>query len=551
MQHRVLFVLGIKGTMSEAELYVLRARLQGSILNKARRGALKLYLPIGFVYTDDDRIVLDPDLQVQDTIHFLLRTFQRTSSASATVRVFRQDQVPFPRRIRSGPRLGELVWGELRHDDVLRLLHNPCYAGAYVFGRTRTFKTVDGKTHITARPREEWQVVIQDAHVGYLTWQTYEANLRQLTFNSQAYAPARLASPREGPALLQGLVICGVCGERMTVRYHQRGGQRIIPDYICQRVGISEGRPPCQRIPGRELDAAVSAVLLTAVTPEAVALTLAIQAELVAQTAGAERLRRLEVERAQYEADLAHRRYRRVDPDNRLVAGVLEAEWNEKLAALTAAQQAAEHHRHVEQSHVSVQERQTMVELTRDFPRFWQDERTTAQDRKRIFRLLISDVTLRKGDTIEAHIRFKGGALQTLQVPLPPPFAQSRLTSDTTLTLLDQLLNDYTDAEVATELNARGERTFAGLQFAATHVAQLRHHHGLVDRYTRLRDRGLLTAEEIAGQWSVGVQTIWQWYRRGWIEGVRYNDRGSCLFRPLVAIPPQSRRRHTTATKTP
>jgi DNA invertase Pin-like site-specific DNA recombinase len=141
-------LLGLKGTMSEAELFMLRARLQGSILNKARRGALKLYLPIGFAYTDDDHIVLDPDRQVQETIRFLFRTFQRTGSAFATVRVFRADQVPFPRRVRSGPRLGELVWGDIRHDDVLRLLHNPCYAGAYVFGRTRTFRTVDGKVHV-------------------------------------------------------------------------------------------------------------------------------------------------------------------------------------------------------------------------------------------------------------------------------------------------------------------------------------------------------------------------------------------------------------------
>jgi hypothetical protein len=239
-----------------------------------------------------------------------------------------------------------------------------------------------------------------------------------------------------------------------------------------------------------------------------VELTLAIQAEVVAQTMEAERLRQLDVERAQYEADLAQRCYRRVDPENRLVAGVLEAEWNAKLVALAAAQEAAEHQRQAQQVRVSAQERQAMLELTCDFPRFWQDAHTTARDRKRIIRLLISDVTIQKGEAIEAHIRFKGGASRTIQVPLPPPFAQSRLTAAATLALIDQFLDAYTDGEVAAELNACGERTFAGLQFTATHVAQLRRKHGLKDRYSRLRTAGLLTVEETAAYWNVTVPTI-------------------------------------------
>lgn len=167
-------LLGLKGTMSEAELYVLRARLHGGILSKARRAALKLVLPIGFCYIDDNRIVLDPDRQVQDTLRLLFHTFERTGSASATVRSFRESQVPFPHRIRSGPHQGELVWGALAHHDVLRILHNPCYAGAYTFGRTRTSKTADGKIHITALPREEWHVIVPDAHDAYITWSEYE-----------------------------------------------------------------------------------------------------------------------------------------------------------------------------------------------------------------------------------------------------------------------------------------------------------------------------------------------------------------------------------------
>src|SRR5262245_16063823 len=434
-------LLGLKGTMSEAELYVLRARLQGGILNKARRAALKLYLPIGFCYTDDDQVVLDADRQVQDTIRLLFHTFERTGSATATVRAFRREHVPFPRRVRSGPHQGELVWNDLEHHDVLRMLHNPCYAGAFAFGRTRTRKTADGKIHITALPRDEWQVVVREAHVSYITWEEYEAHVAQLVANSQAYAPQRLHPPREGPALLQGLVLCGHCGERMPVRYHQRGGQRIVPDYLCQRAGIARGTPPCQRVPGRDLDRAIAQVLVEVVTPDTIAATLAVQDDVVARAAEAARLRRLQVERAQYEADLAQRRYLRVDPDNRLVADILEAEWNTKLRALAAARETAAQHRQQDQAQLSATEREAIVELPRAFARFWSDPRTPARERKRVVRLMIEDVTVQKTDSIVAHIRFKGGATRTLTVPLPPPFAQSRLTPSDTLAAIDRLLD--------------------------------------------------------------------------------------------------------------
>ena len=301
-------LLGLKGTMSEAELYMIRARLQGGIVSKARRGVLKLPLPIGLCYTDDERIVLDPHKEVQAAMRAVFATFAQTGSACATVRQFRQQRLAFPHRLRSGGHQGEVVWGTLQHHDVLRLLHHPAYAGAYVFGRTRTSKTADGKIHISAVPREEWSVVRYDSHDGYITWQEYERNQEQLAMNSQAYAPKRLAPPREGPALLQGLILCGRCGERMTVRYHQRGGRRIVPDYVCQRAGIAHAQAPCQRIPGAALDRAVAELLLKLVTPEAMALIAALQEEVVQRAQDAQRLRHLQGERAQYEADLAPRR---------------------------------------------------------------------------------------------------------------------------------------------------------------------------------------------------------------------------------------------------
>jgi DNA invertase Pin-like site-specific DNA recombinase len=523
-------LLGLKGTMSEAELYLIRARLQGGIVSKARRGVLKLVLPIGLCYTDDDRVVLDPHRQVQATIRAVFAAFRETGSASATVRQFRQQQVPFPHRLRAGGHRGELAWGTLQHHDVLRLLHHPAYAGAYVFGRTRTSKTADGKLHIAQVPRDAWPVVRYDSHDGYITWQEYERNQEQLAMNSQAYAPKRFAPPREGPALLQGLILCGRCGERMTVRYHQRGGRRIVPDYLCQRAGIAHARPPCQRIPGAALDRAVADLLLTVVTPEAIALVVAMQEEVGQRAEEAQRLRHLQVERAQYEADLAQRRYLRVDPDNRLVAQVLEAEWNAKLRELAAAQEAEAQFRQSDAHAVSEQDRQQLGEIPERLAQFWHHPETSARDRKRVVRLLIEDVTLLSAEQIVAHIRFKGGATQTIRIPLPPPFAQSRLTAPQTLEVMQQLLHDGTDAQTAERLNSLGYRTFTGLPFQAAHVAQLRRHHGLTGRYTTLREQGWMTAAEIAARCGISVAKVWRRYHQGHLLGTVYNDRGTCLF---------------------
>jgi hypothetical protein len=239
------------------------------------------------------------------------------------------------------------------------------------------------------------------------------------------------------------------------------------------------------------------------------------------------------VERAQYEADLAQRRYLKVDPDNRLVATVLEAEWNAKLRALEEARAIEEQYNQSDQHQVSVEERAEIREIPERFRQFWNAPKTTARERKRVVRLLIEDVTIQKAEQIVAHIRFKGGATQTMTVALPPPFAQSRLTAPETLAAIDRLLDEYTDAQVAGQLNQQGYRTFEGLLFHSLHVSQLRRDHGLVDRYTRLRAQGMLTAEELAHDHGVSAQTIWRWYRQGRIVGVRYNDRGSCLFPPF------------------
>jgi len=430
--------------MSEAELHVLRARLIGGVLNKARRGELKLPLPVGLTYDPLDRVVLDPDQQVQHAVRLLFTTFRRTGSASATVREFQAHELLFPRHVKTGPRKGELVWCALLFSRVLQILHNPRYAGAFVYGRHQTRPTPAGHEYRTV-PREEWAVLIRDAHPGYITWAAFEHNLERLLANAWAFGEERrrVGPPREGPALLQGLVVCGRCGERMTLRYHA-WRKRLIPEYVCQHQRIQREAPICQLIHGSALDAAIGELLVSSINPLALETTLAIQAEVEARAVEADRLRRQHVERARHDAELAQHRYLRVHPDNRLVADALEAEWNARLRELTDAQQTYERQRAAAQQTLDAEQRVAILNLANDVPRLWRDPRTPDRERKRLARLLLEDVTLLKTDHVAAHVRFKSGATRTLQLPLPVPIRLLSKTDPATVAEIDRLLDDHT-----------------------------------------------------------------------------------------------------------
>jgi len=320
-------LLGLKGTMSEAELYVLRARLRGGILNKARRGELRCPLPVGFVHTGA-RVVLDPDKQIQDSVRLLFQTFARTGAASATVKYFRQQGLLFPTRVAAGARKGELSWVPLSVSRAANALHNPWYAGAYAYGRGRWRKQADGRTRHERLPKSEWHALIKDAHPGYISWEEHERIEQRLQESAKALAWERRQSPpREGPALLQGRAVCGLCGNRMHVHYNLRRGGQLVPNYVCFGRGRGFGDPACQSIVGTEIDAAVGKLLVEVVTPMALDLALAVQQEITARLDEMDRLRHRQVERAQYEADQARHRYMQVDPANRLVADSLEADW--------------------------------------------------------------------------------------------------------------------------------------------------------------------------------------------------------------------------------
>jgi hypothetical protein len=521
--------------MSEAELHVLKARLRGGILSRARRGELKQMVPVGFVHDAQERVILDPDVQVQAAVRLFFDTFRRTGSCLAVVKEFHAKDLLFPRRLRSGAHKGELVWAELLHCRARQIIHNPRYAGAFVFGRTKHRRLPSGKYSSRQVPSGQW-ILLRDMHPGYITWDEYLSNLQRVKGNALAWSTERHRGPaREGTALLQGLVICGACGERMSVRYHSHHNAEI-PTYWCGRRPMHRGEIGlCQTVHGGALDAAIADIIIEAMTPLAIEVALSVQQELANRHEEADRLRRQHVERAKYEAELAQRRFLKVDPDNRLVADALEADWNAKLRTLAAAQEAYETAAATDMSVVSDSERAELMALATDFPRLWRDPHTPMKDKKRMLRLLIEDVTLTKGDTVHVDIRFVGGATRSLDLPLPKSCVELRTTDAAVVEEIDRLIDTYTDEEIADLLNERGVRTVVTAPWTAARIGRLRHIYKLTDRCTRLRAQGLLTPQEVAARYDVVVSTVHVWRRRGLLRAHPVNDRGDFLYE----IPPE------------
>jgi DNA invertase Pin-like site-specific DNA recombinase len=525
-------LLNMKGTFSEVELHVLRSRLRGGILSKARRGELKTRLPTGFVYDHNDKVIIDPDKQIQQSIRLFFDIFQRTGAAFATVKAFATDDMKFPCRMHLGPDKGKVKWQRLTSGRALSILNNPRFSGAYYYGRQRSRKNVDGSTTYFQVPRDQWLVLIKDAHAGYITWEQYEENLKRMRQNAIAYnLIGRKTPPREGPCLLQGLAVCGKCGQRMTIRYKYQRKGRIEPAYLCQRNRIERWESSCQYIPGAGIDEAIGNLLLESVMPLTLEVALQVQKELENRFNEADKLRKQQVQRAEYEANLARRRFMKVDPDNRLVADTLEAEWNEKLRHLQDAIDYYEDHRQKESEKLKSAQKKEVLKLAKDFPRLWKNPRTPAREKKRMIRFLIEDVTMIRGEeNITLHVRFKGGAKKTLTLPPPLKGWQYNATDPKIVQMVDELLTDHNYAEIATILDKRGYKSSQGNRFDRNVVKSITYKYKLKTRFARLRATGKLTADEVASLLGVTAQTVRKWGKEGTIKTYPYNDRNGCLY---------------------
>jgi len=454
---------------------------------------------------------------------------------------FRTEGVLWPRRITTGVRAGELIFAPLEHSRVLGILHNPRYTGAFVYGRTRQRKTVIGGQLRNRRlKREEWAVFLPNIHPGYISWEEFESNQAKLLDNANGYGDDRRKSPpREGAALLQGLVICGVCGLRMTVRYYTEHGHPI-PQYVCQRRGIQTAQRQCQHLLGTQIDQAVTELVLKAVNPASLDVALEVFEELRARQSEVDRLRRAQVQRAREEAELAQRQYLLARPENRLVVDNLERQWNEKLMSLSRAEEEYVRMSKSQPLTLTDEDRDRIHALASDIPRVWNDPRTPARDRKRMLRLLIEDVTLVKNQKIQIHIRWKAGATTSIERPLPLSAPDLVRTPAEIVELIRALATEKTDAQIAQTLNARYLRTGRKNSFARLIVRHIRLTYAIPSYAQHLRSQGWLTAPEIAAQMGVHFATAKRFAAEGVLRAVRADDRGEILFEPPTGPLPQA-----------
>jgi DNA invertase Pin-like site-specific DNA recombinase len=526
-------VLGMKGIMSEAELHVLRARLIGGIRNKAARGELRTGLPVGLVWGETDgEIRLHPDEAVVGVITAVFERFAVCGSVRATWLWLREQHLRWPLQtsgyLRGHP--SRITWVEPTYHAVHTTLTHPGYGGAYVFGRTRQHRYLgkDGQMRARQRriPQEEWEVLIPKHHPGFIDWDTYQANQARIGTNirPQAHKPGT-GAVREGAALLQGLATCGTCGRKLAVFY--RGPAKSTPGYYCQgSAELVDGRGARHmHVGGLAIDAAVAETFLAALQPAALQACLAAAQQLEAGHDAALAQHRRQVEQARYQAGKAERRYRAVDPDNRLVARGLETEWNTTLQALTDAEAELARRETARPTTLTAGEKAMILALGDNLGGVWSAPTTTDKDRKQLLRALLEEVniTLRR-DEAEPHaallLRWKGGAISELRVPLRRAQPKIR-TDEDTVELLRRLAVHYPDATIAGILNRQHRRTARGLSFTASRVQSLRHHYKIpcYQPSDQPAEGEPLNVTAAAKQLGIAASTLLRWLNDGFVAG--------------------------------
>jgi DNA invertase Pin-like site-specific DNA recombinase len=517
-------LLGLKGTMSQAELHFIRARLLGGKRNKARRGELRFPLPVGYVYGEEPGSVLvDPDQEVRSAVELIFKLFHQTGSAYGVVRHFAQEHLRFPKRAYGGIWNGKLLWGILKHTRVLGVLNNPCYAGAYVFGRYRGTKSLSRDGQIQSRsqkqPIDSWSVLIQDHHPGYIGWQQYLDN-QQILSQNQTNKPQQMlcSTAREGRALLQGLLLCGGCGRRLSPRYMGNGG--IYPIYGCTgRHQDTIYRQECIHIQADLVDRAVSRRVLEVLQPEQLEIALRALKELQERSEAIDRQWQMRIERLEYQAQLAQRRYEEVDPSHRLVAATLEQRWNQALQELQRLKDDHQKHRQQQGIELSAQQRAELLALAQDLPGLWQAQTTSARDRKRMLRLLIKDVTVEKRRLERKallHIRWQGGAVEDLAVDLPLPMPVRVRYQETIVAQIRTLAARMTDPQIAAALNQQPLRSAKGKVFTKSMIHWIRYRYGIPAPVLKRSQE--LTVKELARRLQVSISVVHYWIQRGHLE---------------------------------
>lgn len=520
-------LLGLKGTMAQAELHFLRMRLQGGKLNKAKKGELRFPLPVGFCNDEQGHIILDPDEEVRGAVAFVFRLFRETGSAFAVVQRFAESGLRFPKRAYGGAWAGQLIWGRLTHSRVLGILKNPSYAGMYVFGRYRYRVQINAQGEVRKRMQPlampDWRVRLQEHHEGYIRAEEFEQNLERLQKNCTHGEKTVLSGPaREGLALLQGLLLCGHCGRAISVRYTGNGG--IYPMYQCNwlhREGLAT--KDCLSFRCDVLDSVIAEEVLKALQPAELELALAALQELKTRDQAIMRQWQMRLERAEYDAALAERRYQEVDPSNRLVASTLEHRWNSALVQLQDLKKQAGEFQLQEARVATAEQKEKVLALARDLPRVWRAPTTQHKDRKRMLRLLIKDITVEKlvaqPKQLFVHIRWQGGASTDRSVPLPPNIADRLRYPANVVERVRDLAHSLTDAQIADQLNQEGVVSASGKLFTVSMIKWIRYRYKIP--VAKLKHPEELTVQQVVERFGVNPNVVYYWIEHGVIQARR------------------------------
>ena len=515
-------LLGLKGTMSEAELHMMKQRLVEAMRSKARRGAFRFRAAPGYVWNEAGRMVKDPDEQVRATIERVFQRFEQLGTVRAAHRSLIGETIEVP--VLSGP-AHHKQWKLPDEGYLYRMLQNPLYAGAYVYGKSRVEEVLDASQRpikrVRRREREHWPVLIRDHHEGYVSWEQFERNQRQIAANRKG---SSLGPAREGRSLLQGLLLCGRCGRRMHVSYGRRGRHLR---YLCadRRRQLQAGPGTCPDLGGMRVERAVEQLLLTALEPLGIEAMIEATAAHVRASESTRVRWEQQIERARYEVDLARRQYDAVDPANRLVARELERRWEVVLKAMEKVRREAEAHLQAFERPLSEADRQRLRELARDLPDLWNAPTTRVQDKKRIVRCLIENVVVtipEEEADVHLEVHWVGGEVTPLRVRKGRRGENRHVADQELVGLVRDLAEEFTDDQIARILGRKGIRTPTGLAFTALRVTSMRSNHGIQGRGRRpLRGEDVYDADQAGELLGVDRCTVIRWVEIGLLRGTQ------------------------------
>ena len=528
-------LLGLKGTMSEAELHILRQRLFQGKLQKARRGELGMPVPTGYLRRESGEVVLDPDEEVRDVVRLIFETFDRVGTTHGVLNELVKNKVQIGVRLRTGSNIGQLVWRRPHRQMVANILRNPIFAGAYAYGRRRTDprrqipgRPATGRTSLL--PQKDWQACLRNKLPAYITWEQYMRNQDRLHAN-QAASRATTRGAREGTALLPGLVVCARCKHRMVVQYSRSRNGKTYSRYVCSHGKANYGAESCGALSAPRLDEIISNLALTALAPAALEVSLRIARELERERARIDGLWEKKLQRARYEAERAERQYHAVEPENRLVVRTLERAWEAKLEAERAVQEEYRRQQERQSRRLTVAEQNTIRELASNLPKLWSASTTKPSDRKSVLRILIERVMIsidENSEWVDLTVCWIGGHETRTRFRRPVGTLHQLEGHDELMARIHELRRDgFTAARSAEKLNAEGWVTPTQRNsFNERLIHMMLGRHGFVPRGPKAPpsdDPSEWRLADLAKELDMPVVTMYGWHSRGLIMTKRVN----------------------------